>query len=384
MESKDNENTAFIAYDPANKDNMQQKCESLGVDKEFERNDDNPEGNQPGKATAVKGKEQVTSDKRSPYIISKANWNKIKKGRLNMLIRLNDNNIGNNTTCKQKGLKRNLSTLSNLSSSSLTSSSVGSSSTEDNEISGKSNMNLHGRLGLSAAAFAESAIVQRLIEAYRCAPNKDQKEDLLSLCVGTFTRQEVNDFIVKPHQSSPKRYFDQVTKVWWREIRQLAENRKCAPVSKPVRKLSQLHPQKRIRHHAFNPRYEPCPDIDCDLISAGNSRDALPLARRYFLKGGLSMISPYFSDKLLQSSHPERDEDSSKINDDYFFYDEEDNNEPPEGGAEDREDINISHNFAFETIIEEDECFQNDDFEDDVDGMGVCIEEDDALFDFDQ
>lgn len=103
-----------------------------------------------------------------------------------------------------------------------------------------SSANAAGRLGLSAAVFARSAIVQQLIKAYHCVSpseeEKRQKEYLLSLCVGSFTREQVNKFIVQPtdfdtdtdrrtHSNGKKRKrpFEQVSKVWWREIRQVAE-----------------------------------------------------------------------------------------------------------------------------------------------------------------
>jgi hypothetical protein len=131
----------------------------------------------------------------------------------------------------------------------------------------KSITNEQGRLGLSPQDFAKAAIVQNLRRAFHCTPHRQQKEYLLRLCMGSFTREEVNTLIVKPpcsdfantdtaSSSKGKRRggkYEHVSKVWWRNIRCLPEEELGSLFSK--RSLTQTHPSlasKRSRTASDN------------------------------------------------------------------------------------------------------------------------------------
>jgi hypothetical protein len=290
------------------------------------------------------------------------------------------------------------------------SSSSSSSSRSPTSHDHRQSINTQGRLGLSPAVFIKSAMVQQLIRAYRCSPLKAQKEALLRLCVGSFTRQQVNTHIVVPVNPRQKRNYEHVSKVWWRQIRCLAEEeRPCVPSY--VQRLQSQCPRKILRTEAassfssFSSASYGQENNVSQFISTNSHRDALPSARAVFLKGGLSSLSATFTDQLLQSPHHEQenDDDDDVDDDDNDNDSNDDDNDGDEendfqnegtaaysctcsgtGDLHSREGAIVIGGAEHMHAGDEDREEEEEEEEVDSDRLGAYIQEDDAIFDFDE
>ena len=313
------------------------------------------------------------------HTISNYRWRQIKKTPLKKILtsprthsltaqntkhlakRLNPVHVASTTTATTLSNEHDPPEVSNSSTGRITDPVFHSSHTSVNTKS-------PGRLGLSSTSFAQCAMVQQLIKAYRCIspsdPNaKSLKEDLLALCVGSFSRQEVNSLILPSSFSltGRKRRYDQVSKVWWRDIRRLADEQElmCTtniPTGTLLLDPSLPSPRKRHRRSvsSSHPLYSHNKDYNQYEASSLHS------ARNTFLGGGLSLLSAAY---ITVTKDGDGDGDG----------DDDDDDDDDDNGDDD-----------FEGMVTFQKAASDEEEEEEEDRLGAYMQEDAAIFDFDE
>lgn len=316
--------------------------------------------------------------------ISKSNWNKMKQFSLDDLLAVKSTPLdilrkGTREISNEAGVEIVDFPIRSISvSSSSTSSCAHSQSSEQCTT----NINLQGRLGFSPEEFSKSSIVRQISKSYRSAPFKEVKEILLSLCVGSFTREEINRLVIQPSAPVRKRNFDQVSKAWWRHIRCLAEQ-DASSIPMYVASLLPIRPPKRSRGNSDGTGLSHSQHTSDDSI-----RPDLQLARRQFLQGGLSLLSNAYMHQL-PSEHPATARSSTGFADDDMIDSDaidgmltmkypQINTPGVEGNTHNPIIFNVGKEGNIIDDIDEDDGGEGDD----CDSLGEYIHEDEANFDF--
>jgi len=341
------------------------------------------------------------------FSISKARWNKVKKSLQGVgTISLASSHSGEGTvvssTLREVPSNQKVSTtleIADFPVRSVTSSSEStflSSSNRGTPIDLRGNK--RGRLGLTTEAFANTALIRQISKAYTSAPYKEIKEILLSLCVGTFTRKEVNTYVVKPISPGHRRTFDRVSKMWWREIRRLAEqDASTEPLY--ANRITQIRPMKRPRTCESTGDDESHNERSMTAFDA-NSPPDLQTVRNVFLQGGLSLLSNSYTSRdadrrpqqyattlsqrtRIESSYDMIDSDAI----DGMLIMQHQSHGNASGGVSNNQ-IKYCGNSGLTSVAadddddDDDDSDDDDDEEDDCGSLGAYCEEDEANFDF--